>query len=156
MANDSRKRDAMMEKAPTTTPENLGKAHASLLEDLRKLEQSLRAGGAGVSTLDVRTQLASTHTHITNHFGFQEQNGWRDSVRKQEPRLDHAVQNLLEEHRQLVQSLNTLSGEAEAIEDLDDAFRDKVLRWIHRVRDHEARENDLLEDAIVEDLGTGD
>jgi hypothetical protein len=25
--------------------------------------------------------------------------------------------------------------------------------WIHRVRDHEARENDLLEDAFVEDLG---
>jgi hypothetical protein len=39
---------------------------------------------------------------------------------------------------------------------VDKLFREKVLRWIERVRDHEARENELLEEAFEEDLGAGD
>jgi hypothetical protein len=35
-------------------------------------------------------------------------------------------------------------------------FREKVLRWIQRIHDHEARESDLLEDAFIEDLEAGD
>jgi hypothetical protein len=79
-----------------------------------------------------------------------------DAVRKQEPRLEHAVQILIHEHRQLVESLDTLIDEVEARARLDDAVRQKVLRWIKHVREHETRENELLEDAFVEDLGAGD
>jgi hypothetical protein len=100
-----------MEKAAANPAEKIGRAHASLLEDLRKLEQSLHAGGR-LSTPDVRSQLAATHSHITNHFAFEEQNGWMDSVRRQEPRLDHAIQSLRAEHHELVQSLDTLIEEA--------------------------------------------
>lgn len=148
-------RDDIVEKVAITPAENIGRAHASLLEDLRKLEQSLHAGGR-LSSPDLRSQLAATHSHITNHFAFEEQNGWMDSVRKQEPRLDHAIQSLRAEHRELVQSLDTLIEDAEVTEDVTELLRDKVLRWIHRVRDHEARENGILEDAFVEDLGVGD
>jgi hypothetical protein len=81
-----------MENADTTPAENIGRAHASLLEDLRKLERSLHAGVL-LSSPDLRSQLAATHSHITNHFAFEEQNGWMDSIRRQEPRLDHAIQN---------------------------------------------------------------
>ncbi len=79
-----------------------------------------------------------------------------DAVRKQEPRLEHAIQNLIDEHRELVRSLDTLIEEAEAKNKLEDVFRQKVHRWIERVREHESRENGLLEDAFVEDLGAGD
>jgi len=139
----------------TATGEKLDRAHASLLEDLRKLEDSLHAS-AGLHPLKLRAQLAVTHTQITDHFGFEEQNGWKDAVLKQEPRLEHAARGLVDEHRQLVRSLDTLIEEVEDAQNLDDVFREKVLRWIQRVRDHEARENDLLEDAFVEDLGAGD
>jgi hypothetical protein len=96
------------------------------------------------------------HTHVTSHFAVEERNGWMDQALKREPRLDHAIRAVHEEHLELVHSLGTLIDEAEAVEELDEAFRDKLRRWIHRVRDHEARENEILEDAFVEDLGAGD
>ena len=146
-----------MEKPTTASADDLGRAHASLLADLRKLEQVLQADpGVSYLTLNLRDRLVAMRSHITEHFGFEERNGWMDAVRKQEPRLEHAIQQILEEHRHLVQSLDTLIEEADAATKLEDLLRQKVLRWIQRVREHEASENELLEDAFVEDLGAGD
>jgi hypothetical protein len=144
-----------MKKVATSTADDLGRAHVSLLDDLRTLEQAFHLGPEA-SGLNVLNRLMTTHSHITDHFGFEEQSGWTDAVRKQEPRLEHAIQNLVDEHRELVQSLDTLIEEAEAQNKLGDVFYQKVQRWIERVREHETRENELLEDAFVEDLGAGD
>ena len=144
-----------MQKSTIATADELGQAHASLLDDLQKLEHAVLASPQ-VSVLHMLSQLSTARSHITDHFGFEEkEEGWMEAVRKHQPRLEHAVCGMIEEHRQLVKSLKTLIEEAEAETKLEDAFRQKVLRWIQRVREHELLENELLEDAFVEDLGTG-
>ena len=140
---------------PSATVDELGRAHASLLKDLGRLERMLVAS-TDMTVLNMLNQLTATHSQITDHFGVEEQNGWMEEVGKQEPRLQHAIQNLHDEHRQLVQALDTLMEDLEAKEKVDDVCRQKVARWIERVRAHESRENELLEDAFVEDLGAGD
>jgi len=142
-----------MEKSKTA--EVLGGAHTALLTDLTKLKEILQPG-SGTSLRQVCAHLAATHRHVSDHFGFEEQNSWIDVVRRQEPRWEHAIQQLVQEHRQLVKSLKTLIEEADAAENLNQAFCERILRWIDRVIDHETRENDLFEDAFVTDLGAGD
>jgi hemerythrin-like domain-containing protein len=135
--------------------EALERAHAALLEDLFKLEEvALSASGDGLVVL--RARLDATNTHILQHFAFEEENGYLDAVRKREPRLERAIQQLAEEHRQLRQSIEALVGEARAATSLDPVLREGVRRWIKNIRQHEARENDLVLGAFNQDISPED
>jgi hypothetical protein len=145
-----------MKTSAIDTAEELSQATASVLDDLQKLEHVVLASPP-VSVSDILNTLSTARSHVTDHFEFEEkEKGWMEAVRKREPRLEHAVSSLIEEHRQLVKSLNTLVEEAIAEAKLEEAFRQKVMQWIQRVREHELRENELLEDVFAEDLGAGD
>jgi hypothetical protein len=49
-----------------------------------------------------------------------------------------------------------LVAEARAVTALDEPFRGKVRAWGERVRQHEARENDLVQDAFNWDIAAED
>jgi hypothetical protein len=93
---------------------------------------------------------------LTEHFGYEEQKGYMDVVRKREPRLERAIQQLAEEHGQLRQSLDGLIGQAGTATGLNDNLRELIREWIERVRRHEIRENDLVQDAFNLDIGAED
>jgi hypothetical protein len=144
-----------MKKTPPQATSNLAQAHTSLLNDLRELDEMF-GSDSSVAPLQAGERLAAIHTRISDHFGFEEQSGWLEALRKQTPRLDREASRLLEEHRELIRSLDTLIEEVEASNSLNDAFYEKVRHWIFRVRDHETREDELLERSVNEDLGSGD
>ncbi len=104
----------------------------------------------------MRARLEATHRHVTEHFRHEEKNGYMDEVRQGEPRLDRAIQQLAEEHCLLTQSLEALLGIARTATSLDDTLREEIRRWIEHVRQHEFRENDLIQDAFDLDIGTKD
>jgi len=144
-----------MGRTETTVAEALGRAHAALLEDLRKLEEAARPKSReGVAEL--RDRLNATRAHVTEHFRFEEQNGYMDAVRKREPRLERTIEQFAEEHRQLAQALEALIERAGATMSLDDQFREEVRGWVERVRHHEAHENDVVQDAFNLDIGAED
>jgi hypothetical protein len=135
--------------------EALGRAHAALLEDLRQLEEATRpAAGEAIGAL--RARLDATSAHLLKHFGFEEHNGYMDAVRKREPRLEREARHLADEHPELAQSLEVLGGRAQALASLWDSLREEVRSWIERVRRHEARENDLVQDAFNWDIAAED
>jgi len=135
--------------------EALGKAHVALLADLRELEQAVRPS-SGEDLAGLRARLGAAHAHITEHFRFEEQNGYMDAVRKREPRLERTIHQLAEEHGQLRQSLEALIGEARGVTSLGDTLREGIQGWIERVRQHEFRENNLVQDAFNLDIGAED
>jgi hypothetical protein len=133
----------------------LGRAHAALLNDLRRLEEAARPpSGAGPADLGVR--LAATQAHLTQHFRFEEHDGYMDAVRKRELRLERTVQQLADEHRELAQSLEALLQQARGTGEPDDKLCDAVRAWVGRVRGHEARENALIQHAFNVDIGAED
>jgi|SRR5208283_1040539 len=144
-----------MERTGTSVAEALGRAHAALLEDLRKLKATVRPGSEN-GLLELRARLDATRVHITEHFRFEEENGYMDVVRKREPRLERTILQLAEEHRQLARSLDSLIGTAREATRLGDPLRDEVREWIKRVRQHESHENDLIQDAFNLDIGAED
>jgi hypothetical protein len=134
---------------------NLGRAHAALLADLRELEQAVRPD-SGESLVGLRARLGATHAHVTEHFRFEEEDGYMDAVRKREPRLERSVQQLAEEHAQLRRLLEAIIGGAGAAASLGDALREEIRGWTECVRRHEARENDLVQGAFNLDISAGD
>ena len=133
----------------------LSRAHATLLEDLQTLGDAVRPGSTE-EPAGVQSRLDATQRHLTEHFRFEEHNGYMETVRSREPRLEHALQQLVEEHRQLAASLDALLAQARAATALDDTFRAAVRAWIECVRQHEIRENDLVQDAFTLDIGAED
>ena len=144
-----------MKSSATRTASNLDPCHESLLEDLKNLQETFDSV-ATLTSLAAGVRLAVMRSRLADHFGFDEQTVWMELLRKREPRFDHVATCLLREHCELTQSLDILIGEAEATQSVDEAFREQVRHWIARVRDHEFREDQLLEESANEDLGTGD
>lgn len=145
-----------MDRTATVVTEALRQAHTALLADMQKLEEKAVRLASTQSVAELRDRLRATRTHIAAHFRFEEQNGYLDTVRKREPRFDRAIQQLVEEHRQLTQSLDGLIGEAGTATTVDDPLRKKIREWIDHVRQHEIRENDLVQDAFIQDISAED
>jgi len=135
--------------------EALGRAHRVLLADLQELEEAVRPS-SGEDLASLRHRLMTAQTHIRKHFQFEEQNGYMDVVKKREPRLARTIQQLAEEHGQLRQSLESLLGEVASAATLADRLREKTSEWVQHVRQHELRENDLVQDAFNMDIGAED
>jgi uncharacterized protein YlxW (UPF0749 family) len=132
----------------------LSRAHAALLEDLAKLEAA-----AASATLDARVlfdRLDLTAKCLTEHFRLEEQNGYMETVRTRSPHLGREIDRLKEEHRQLLDSVKQLHERARDSQRVDDAFRKQLGDLIEGVRNHETRENLLIEDAFNRDTPAED
>jgi hypothetical protein len=135
--------------------EALGRAHTALLDDLRWLEEAAcPPPGDGPSELE--TRLAATQGHVTDHFRFEEQDGYMDALRTSQPHLERAIGQLAEEHRDLAAALAALLEQAREVRHLHGKASAAVREWIGRVRRHEARENQLVQEAFNRDIGTDD
>jgi hypothetical protein len=143
-----------MESLPASVLEALDRAHVTLLEDLRRLEEAARPQAPG-GLAPLRARLGATRNHIAQHFRFEEQGGYLDVVRQREPRLERAVAQLAEEHRKLLAGLDGLIREV-AAGPPDVALSDQVRAWVEQVRHHEAHENEVVQDAFNLDLGAED
>ena len=144
-----------MARTQSSVAQGLGKAHVALFADLGELEQALSPSSAE-GLAELRARLGATQAHIAEHFRFEEQNGYMDEVRKREPRLARAIDQLAEEHGQLRDSLDVLIRKANACTSLGEGMREGIRDWTTRVRRHEVRENDLVQDAFNLDIGAED
>jgi hypothetical protein len=133
--------------------EALGLTHAALLEELRELEEAARSPAAGPGVL--RARLAKTRAHLAMHFRFEE-DGYMDAVLQREPHRERVVGQLRQEHHRLAESLDALIREAGAADQPTEAFRAKVRAWVGSVRDHESRENALVQAVFNLDVGAED
>ncbi len=144
-----------MKKLRTSLAEALSRTHAVLRDDLRKLKDAARLPGKQ-RPADMKALLVETRARVAEHFRFEEQNGYMDAVRKREPRLERTVLHLAEEHRQLAQALDALVQEAETAVGPDSGFDERIRAWVDRLRQHEARENELFQNAFNLDIGAED
>jgi hemerythrin-like domain-containing protein len=138
---------------PKAQAKSLALEHASLLKDIRKLEEAIRSPKKEVPGA-ICTLLKEIKEHVSEHFRFEEKDGYMSLVRKRLPNKEGAIVKLFEEHRHLAQSLDGLINEAG--KPLDDDFREIVQKWIDRIRHHEAQENALIQAAFNLEIGGED
>ena len=145
-----------METSDKSFADVLHEAHADLFRDLLQLEEFVRLGSGEGPPLDLSTRLQKVRRHLTDHFRFEEQDGYMAPLLKEDPRIGHVVQELLDEHRQLAQALDVLLQEVSAAQTLREGFPERVRAWVKHVRQHESRENSLVQEVYYSEGATGD
>jgi hypothetical protein len=144
-----------MKRSEETFVETLQQEHVDLLGDLQQLEEAARPG-SGETPAGLSARLGKTQAHVVDHYRFEEQDGYMAPVLKAEPRFGPVVQELLEEHRQIAQALDALIREARTAQSLTDGLGERVRDWVKQVRQHESRENHLVQEAYYASDATGD
>lgn len=127
-------------------------AHKVLMKDVQGLEKLLDDGPAA----DLHKTLTALRTHTLQHFRFEEKDGYLDAVSERMPHKDKAVAELLEEHRVMADELDGLVEAARSARTVDAALVDRLRAWIRSLRNHETKENLLVEDAFNRDVGNKD
>jgi len=133
----------------------LSQAHDTLLRDLHGLGQVIQPD-AEANIIDLRSRLATTFFDVSDHFHLEEQGGYLDDMQVREPRLQREIAELRDQHCEMLDALANLRDQAAVASELDDVLRLKVRAWIDRLLKHEARENDVIQDAVDSDFGGGD
>jgi hypothetical protein len=144
-----------METTRSSMIENVRQVQRSLMEDLSRLDEAVHEGFER-NLPALRSLLGATYTQVCEHFRLEEKDGFLDNLEEREPRFARIAQELIDEHRELRQSLDALHGDAIVATRVDDALRERVRKWIAEVRRHETRENDLIQDAVDSDVAAED
>jgi hemerythrin-like domain-containing protein len=143
-------------KAPSNAfVEALYEEHADLLRELQELEKAVAASsreGPG----ELSRRLENIQTHLSDHFRFEEAEGYMAPVLKEEPRFAPAVEKLLAEHGQLAQTLNAILQDVYRARGVQDVPRERIRVWVGQVRHHESRENSLVQEVYYSSGATGD
>ena len=141
-----------MDRPTAPYADEMRRAHADLFRGLA----DLRAAVARQNLPDARARLAAVRERVGEHFLLEEAGGYMDVVRARQPRLDRAILHLMAEHKELLRSLDGIIEEAGGAISLNAWLGNAIGAWTDRVRRHEDRENELIEDAFDLDLGPGD
>jgi hypothetical protein len=142
------KRKQIQEASDTRAPDAIAEEHRSLKRLLKNME----------STADLRRlvpMLGELHDLLEEHFLHEEAtDGLHATIGSSAPHHLTTLQNLFEEHQDFLDTLTKLDAQARAC--LDGPLAE-ILEGIEsvseRLRRHEARETELLTDAMFVDLG---
>jgi hemerythrin len=135
--------------------ETMRRAHEVLRDDLQRLHADVQSP-ATANLMDVCGRLGAVRDHVANHFRLEEEGGYMDAIGKRQPRLDHAIRKLAEEHASLLQSLDQIIQEASRATAIDDRLCRRITAWVASVLQHEDRENRFIQDAYDLDIGAND
>jgi hypothetical protein len=135
--------------------DRLQQAHLALLRDLGALRETARRPSAdGLGELTRR--LHALRELVAEHFRLEEQDGYLEAALAREPFAARVADELRQEHCALTAELDALSADAAACKNQVEALRTRAREWVARVRQHEVRENCLVQDAFNLDLAAED
>lgn len=110
----------------------------------------LKQVGDASDLRSLRPLLANLQGLLGRHFGGEEDDdGLFAAIERRSPRLCMNVEECRREHHELLEFLEQLIHQAFAM-DCDSK------RFLQQLRDHEAKESELLNDSMYVDLGGGD
>jgi hypothetical protein len=135
--------------------ESLSEARRSLFRDLTGLENLIHPGSK-VALRELQNRLSRTYTHLCEHFRLEEKDGYMDNLADDQPRFHRVVEQLGDEHRALRRALDMIHADTIVASGVDEDLLQRTRDWVARVRQHETRENDLVQDATDLDVGTQD
>jgi hypothetical protein len=144
-----------MKRTNASAAADLAEAHRELLGNLRQLEQAADALPDDEDG-ELMVRLEATRARLDDHFRFEEANGYMQAILDRVPQLERKVRQLRDEHGELRQSLTELTREAEGARVASKRFRKGLKEWVGRLRDHEKRENFLVEDVFNCDVSAED
>lgn len=109
---------------------------------------------AGRIDLDPKSVLSALRVDLELHFALEEGDAYFGAFVRDRPGLAHGVAELREEHTAMLERLDGLRAMASALGP-NPELAEPTARFIQAFRDHEHKEADLLQEAVLRDDGTG-
>ena len=103
----------------------------------------------------LRQGVTRLQEKLRQHFAFEEEGGFLEPVIAVRPGLSRTVFRLLQQHVEILFELDHLEHCFDTAASLAQV-RVSVLKIVEFVDQHEVEETDLLQQALLEDLGVGD
>ncbi len=134
----------------------------SMISVLELLLDVIRQCDIGASTPESQaptlTLLSDLGRQFPEHFELEEKNGYMEEALAVAPRYAKRAKALMEEHPRLSQEIFTIVKAAQTAGDSSIAWRGVHERFKQLTLDvlaHEEAENDIMESAFLDDLGSG-
>jgi iron-sulfur cluster repair protein YtfE (RIC family) len=104
--------------------------------------------------------LESLHSHLKNHFAFEELGGFMEEVMMANPGATVVIEELRQDHQRFLAALGRLSGLARGCtvtaEPSIASLCAAVSQFLADLRRHEDQENHLVQTTFLDDLGMVD
>ena len=139
------------------TDQELAQQHTEVMAHVGQLERLTGSSGPRLSYTEARNMLRqhlqSLHRCLLQHFAAEEEDGYFGSLRAERPDLDARIERLKAQHAPVLEKV------AEAVEKMSharlDIIEEDVRAVLQTLREHEAGERALMQDAANLDLGGG-
>ncbi len=129
--------------------ERIREANTTFLRELNSVA-AMDAEMTAVPAAALVHRLRELRDVSAEHFRLEEQDAYLSPVVTCRPETELNRRALLDEHRDLLQSLDSLIATAEAGEGLTGELRDRLAHWLRHVHEHEERESDFFTNASGE------
>ena len=137
--------------------EMMKREHSELIDLMSRvrhaLESDIRDPG-GINQL-----IGDLYENIVSHFHHEEEGGYLCEALERAPRLSPHAEKLFEQHETLGELLGELLGLAQQREGTDSWWKnlsESFNNFSRELLQHEAAEDDLVQEAFIQDVGTGD
>ena len=110
--------------------------------------------------IDVLWQLRDFQNQLQKHFDLEEDGGYNTDLIQIAPRLSTQVAHLEEDHRKIISDLNHILDNMKRINEVQSPMilriKDRVDALLFFIKDHESKENAIIQEAYYQDFGIGD
>jgi Hemerythrin HHE cation binding domain len=145
-----------IEKSPSSSSSN--DTREQILAEHRQIRDLVKKIEDTPDLAELHSGLQQLQPLFEQHFAREEAlDGLHSGMRDRAPQQSAAIDALKEDHRQLLAEVAALRARVKAC--LDGPIQEietSCTSFISRLKEHEARENEVFLDAIWTDLGTGD
>jgi hemerythrin-like domain-containing protein len=139
----------------------LKKEHACIHATTKRIEKLIAAIQPQRRALEwsssLLENLSSLREHLERHFEFEETGGFMEEVLKALPNISREVESLRRDHQVLAYEINDLYKRAERlILDNGPSSREigaDIKHFLHSLREHERKENELVLHVFLDDVG---
>lgn len=141
------------------TIERVHREHAEIVQHLKDLTARLAplSGPCHPGDLrnDISGRLARLQSELAEHFAHEERVGFLPEATAQAPRLTRRARKIISEHDLLRVQLSKVVGALARGSGNWTAVREDWDSFTSLLREHEKKENELINEAYLDDLGGG-
>lgn len=137
--------------------------HKALLKALNELETAFDEPDTGHFNewkLERLWQLRDFLNQLQKHFDLEESGGFNERMSQTAPHLVARIEHLEEDHLKITSDLIHIIDVVKSVHKADspkmDRIRLRVGELVTFIRDHEAAETDIIQEAFYQEMGLGD
>lgn len=144
---------------PSSWTDELAHEHAHLGHLLGQVRRLLVAQSGDSRDRSLGTLLSQLTIEVREHMEFEERDGYLAPVQERIPRMFEAIEQLRGEHAALQSQLAKILTDATVrpgVYEFREEVSPQLQHWLESMRNHERRENQLVQEAFNTDISAGD